>query len=107
MRGAWTVLRGLDRNRRFEAPVFPGAPALIDQSPNALRVHIARDDDRCVFGAIVTIEELLAVVVFIRHCLDVLEETHGRVLIRMYLKRRGAKSFEQLLRRAGAVLVVF
>src|SRR5206468_9424006 len=61
-----TLLRGLGGNRWLIVSPLPFAPALVNQLTNALRVHIARDDDRSVFGPVVPVEKLAAVAVFIR-----------------------------------------
>ena len=70
-------------------------------------VHVARDDDRAVLRAVPAVEERLAVVVLVRHVLDVGQEADRRVLVgvrrvRLVLHRL----VEDQERRRGALVVL-
>ena len=107
MIGAGAILRGLGGNRGPVAAALPGAPIPVDQGADGLRLDLAGHHDGRVFGTIVAIEELAAVVVLLGHILHILEEAHRGVAVGMVLKSRGADDLVELAERIGAVLVIF
>ena len=68
--------------------------------------HVAGDEQRRVLGAVVAAEKVLCVGVALGHLLDVREEAHRRVAVRVGRERRLALRLEQPLDRVGEVLVV-
>ena len=88
-------------------PLFHPPQVPLHQRHHLLRRHVARDDDRRVLRPIPPLEEHLRIGVLVRHVLDVVDEAHRGVLVRVALIETVALHFEQLLGRVGGVLVVF
>ena len=76
-------LRGLLRYVDDMASALPFAVMALDQSGQRPPVVIADHQEGDVLGAVEPAEELEAVLVHRRHRLDVLEESDGRVLVRV------------------------
>ena len=101
-----SVLHGLDGDVGFVRAALPVAPILLDKGLGLLRSDVAGDDDRRVFGPVVTVEELRGCTQTARACPGCLQEAHGGVLVGVRREGRVAQDFVQLRGRGGAVLVV-
>ncbi len=105
--GVHRTLRGrLLRDGDGVRALLPPAPVLLDEREDRLGLHVPGDDDRRVLGTVPAVEEGLRVRVLVGHVLDVLEEAHRRVLVRVDLEGLVARDLVDLLDRVRAVLVV-
>ncbi len=90
---------------RDVAATLPGAEIFLDHRERVVVLHVTDQDNRRVLRPVVTTVELQAVIVLIRHVLDVFDEAHRGMRIGVELISRRAQHFEKLFFRRGAVLV--
>ena len=93
------------RNLRRVVAALPVAEVFPHHRQHLIVLHVADDDDGDILRAIVTLVELQAVLVLVRHVLDVFDEAHRGVFVGVLLESRRAQDFKNLLRRIRAVLI--
>ena len=98
-------LIALSGNIRNVVAAFPGAEIFLDHRKRVVVLHIAHQNNGRVLRPVVTTVELQAVIVLIRHVLDVFDKAHRGVRIGVALIRGRPQHFEKLFFRRGAVLV--
>ena len=98
-------LIALSGNIRNVVAAFPGAEIFLDHPERVVVLHIAHQNNRRVLRPVVTTIELQAVIVLIRHVLDVFDKAHRGVRIGVALIRGRPQHFEKLFFRRGAVFV--
>ena len=84
----------------------PLAPVLLHEPYPLVRIEVASKDDRRVARPVPPFEENMRIGELVRHLLDVGEEAHRGVLVRVHLVGVVALHFEQFRKRVGRALVV-
>ena len=78
-------LIALSGNIRNVVAAFPGAEIFLDHRERVVVLYIAHQNNGRVLRPIVTTVELQAVIVLIRHVLDIFDEAHRGVRISVAL----------------------
>ena len=100
-------LRRLGRDLGLVGAPLPATPIFFGQSLGFIVRDIADHGHHGVLGPVIAIEELQPVVVHLGHVLDIIKETHRRVLVGVRREGLVAHRFVELAQRVGEVLVVF
>ena len=101
------LLLGFAGNLGNIRATLPGAEVFLCHGQSIIALHVANQNNRRVLRPVVTTVELQAVLVLVRHVLDVFDETHRGVRISVPLISGRAQHFKKFLFGVGAVLVEF
>ena len=87
--------------------MLPGGEVFLCHGQRIVALHVANQDNRYILRPVITIVELQAVFILVRHVLDVFDETHRSMRISVTLISGRAQHFKEFLFGIRAVLVEF
>ena len=101
------LLIGFARNLRNIRATLPAAEVFLCHGQRTIALHVANQNNRRVLRPVITIVELQAVFILVRHVLDVFDETHRSMRISVTLISGRAQHFKEFLFGIRAVLIEF